>query len=289
MDFVNTFMYVYMYELEQFLIKNKDKISDISFQSDEANTDRQLKEFLKDLIEKQFYKIPNNSIIDIINIEDKNSFNSTDILKEIYIDKVLLPEEIKQDVKEILKKDKNSIYTNPDLCFKIVYNGETFYKTIELKSTKSNSIPGSSIQQVNPTEWVIFIKHNSSGISITTGQYINAINSKMEFPDRSPRPQVSFTELQDWNNSNRIFNNTVLTYHDDSINQSIKNKLICDWQQFLVDKWIEVLFDFSEPKNNAPWFNNTLRKFILEFTYKYDNLSKEEQDIYKENIKKIIK
>lgn len=290
MDIVNAFMYVYMYELEQFLIKNKNKIANISFQSDEANTDRQLKEFLKRIVENSFNKIPDDSIINTVNIEDKVSFsNNNDVLKKIYIDKVLLPEEIDSDVKEILKKDKNSIYTNPDLCFRIINDNETFYKTIELKSTKNNSIPGSSIQQINPTEWVIFIKHTNSNIEITTGQYINAINSKMEFPDRSPRPQVSFKELQDWNDSNRIFNNYTLTYNSDNINQVMKSELIYDWQKVLVDKWIDVLFDFSEPRNNAPWFNNTLRKFILAFTYKYDNLSKQEQDDYKENIKKIIK
>ena len=290
MEYVNAFMYIYMYELEKFLIKNKAKITNVSFQSDEANTDRQLKEFLKGIIEKNFNRIPNDSIVDVINIENTGFFNSNnDILKKIYIDKVLLPEEITLNIKEILKKDKNSIYTNPDLCFRIISNNQTFYKTIELKSTKNNSIPGSSIQQINPTEWVIFIKHTNSNIEITTGQYINAINSKMEFPDRSPRPQVSFKELQDWNDSNRIFDNATLTYRSDNINQLMKSELIYDWQKVLVDKWISVLFDFSEPRNNDPWFNNTLRKFIIEFTYKYDNLSKKEQDIYKENIKKIIK
>lgn len=289
MDTVNAFMYIYMYELELFLKKHSDKIKNISFQSDEANTDRQLKEFLKIIIENDFNKIPTSSYINIINIEAENSFTkSSDIFKKIYIKKVFLPEEISEDIKEILRKDKNSIYTNPDLCFKIIYGTEIYYKTIELKSTKNNSIPGSSIQQINPTEWVIFIKHSNSNIEIATGQYINAINSKMEFPDRSPRPQVSFKELKDWNTNNRVFNDNTLTYHDD-INHIMKNELIYDWQKVLVDRWIDVLFDFQQPRNNDPWFNNTLRKFILAFTYKYDNLSKIEQDIYKENIKKLIK
>ena len=289
MEVVNIFMYIYMYELEKFLIKNKSKIKNVSFQSDEANTDRQLKEFLKEIIENNFNKIPNNSRIDVVDIENKGSFNN-DIIKKIYIDEVLLPEEITLDIKEILQKDKNSVYTNPDLCFKIISNNKIFYKTIELKSTKNNSIPGSSIQQINPAEWVIFIKHTNSDIEITTGQYINAINSKMEFPDRSPRPQVSFKELQNWNNSNRVLNDTILTYHSDSKKQLVKSKLINDWQKVLVDKWIDVLFDFSKSnRSNEPWFNNTLRKFVIEFTNKYDKLSKQEQDIYKDNIRKKIK
>lgn len=153
MNFVNAFMYVYMYELELHLNNNKNKIANISFQSDEANTDRQLKEFLKSTIENNFNRIPNNSSVSFVNIETKDSFkNNSDILKSIYIEKVLLPEEITLNEKELLRKDKNSIYTNPDLCFKIIYDNQTFYKTIELKSTKNNSIPGSSIQQINPTE-----------------------------------------------------------------------------------------------------------------------------------------
>mgnify|MGYP003330257066 CR=1 FL=1 len=41
------------------------------------------------------------------------------------------------------------------------------YEKIELKSTKDNAIPGSSVQQINPDEWVIFVKHTR--FSIITG------------------------------------------------------------------------------------------------------------------------
>ena len=172
------------------------------------------------------------------------------------------------------------------MCLEINYKNNRYFQTIELKSTKNNSIPGSSIQQIKPEEWVIFIKHSSTTIEISTGQYINAINAKMEFPDRSPRPQVSFSELQKWNIKNRKLNQNKLTYNIDD--KYFKEELLYDWQKVLVDNWIDVLFDF-EPTRNPTWFNNTLRKFIIEFLYKYDNLSENEKAKYKENVKKNIK
>ena len=51
------------------------------------------------------------------------------------------------------------------------------------------------MQQINPYEWVIFIKQGKP-IEITTGFYLNSITEKVQFPDRSPRPQVSFNTLK---------------------------------------------------------------------------------------------
>lgn len=54
-------MCIYMYKLEEDLTKHKDDLIEVSFQSDEANTDRPLKEYLKKHIEEsffQFQKIP---------------------------------------------------------------------------------------------------------------------------------------------------------------------------------------------------------------------------------------
>ena len=50
MEIIQNFMQVYMYELEKYLQTKEEAIKQISFQSDEANTDRQLKEFLKKTI-----------------------------------------------------------------------------------------------------------------------------------------------------------------------------------------------------------------------------------------------
>lgn len=167
-------------------------------------------------------------------------------------------------------------------------NGSTFYQTVELKSTKNDSIPGSSIQQIIPDEWVIFVKHTSKNIEVVTGQYINSINSKMQFPDRSPRPQVSFKELLSWNNLHRNIENNELIY---TIDDSLANKLalIDDWQGVLSKRWIDILLNSEKVKKSEPWFNNSIRKFILDFLKIYDGYNEEEKALIKSEIQSMIK
>lgn len=280
-------MQIYMYELEKFLETKKNELKMVSFQSDEANTDRPLKEFLKSLIETSFSAIPENCEITEIQFEGVNSTNIT-ILKTLKINRVLLPEDITEEIRVIIKESKSSVYTNPDMCLEIIFDNKIYYETIELKSTKQDSIPGSSIQQILPTEWVIFIKHSNNKIEVTTGQYIHAINSKMQFPDRSPRPQVSFKEMMNWNQLNRLIQYSSLVYKKDE-NEQIKYELIHDWQSVLAERWIEMLFEANTVKNNEPWFNNNMRKFILDFLERYEALSETEKIEFKDKIKNLIK
>lgn len=286
MQIIDQFMQVYIYELEKFLNTKKDKLKEVSFQSDEANTDRPLKEFLKNIIENTFNAIPSNSEIDFIGT-DSSTAENIETLKRIKIKKVLLPENITERIKTIIKATKHAVYTNPDMCLELDIDGKIFYETIELKSTKLDSIPGSSIQQILPNEWVIFIKHNAHEINIATGQYIHAINSKMQFPDRSPRPQVSFKELENWNQRNRLLNYKSLLYKNDP-DESIKYDLIDDWQNVLSKRWIDMLFNATSVKNNEPWFNNNMRKFILSFLDKYEALTPDKQEDFKKRISSLI-
>jgi len=287
MSKIQNFMQVYMYELEKFLNTKKEELKAVSFQSDEANTDRPLKEFLKNLIEREFVEIPKDTIITDIEYYGEVGIDLSE-LKKIRILRVLLPEDITEEIKKIVSTTKNAVYTNPDMCLEIFMDGKIVYETIELKSTKQDSIPGSSIQQVLPDEWVIFIKHTTNNIDITTGQYIHAINSKMQFPDRSPRPQVSFKEMQNWNQTNRVLEYAKLLYKKDE-EESIKYDLISDWQGVLSDRWIDMLFNATSTKNNEPWFNNNMRKFIVAFLEKYETLSGEEKEILVSRIKSLIK
>ncbi|MCM1315427.1 MAG: hypothetical protein NC205_06380 [Prevotella sp.] len=291
MDNLQLFMYLYMYELELWLNEHSGEVLDISFQSDEANTDRPLKEYLKSVIENKcnhIIKLQCVNYIEICDCEKQSSKYPLDYkIMSAKVERVYLPEEISPELKIILKQRKKAIFTNPDLCLVINIDGKTEYETVELKSTKTDAIPGSSVQQVSPDEWVIFVKHGKKGAQITTGQYFHAINSKMQFPDRSPRPQVSFSELQNWNDLYRKNDNTSVTYNSAG-DESIKYELLTDWQGVLAKRWTEVVLN-NNPQNHEPWFNNNLRKFILEFLSCYDEMSPDAQKKYKEFLADIIK
>ena len=71
MSKIQNFMQVYMYELEQFLSTKKEELKTVSFQSDEANTDRPLKEFLKSVIQREFMQIPLSTAISTIIFNDE--------------------------------------------------------------------------------------------------------------------------------------------------------------------------------------------------------------------------
>ena len=279
-------MCIYMYKLEEDLTKHKDDLIEVSFQSDEANTDRPLKEYLKKHIEESFFSIPEDTDITSLCFEGTTYTDMQDI-KKIQVNRVLLPEDISDELKEIIKASKSSVYTNPDLYLELKLGDEISYESIELKSTKNDSIPGSSIQQIVPEEWVIFIKHSGKSISISTGQYIHAINSKMQFPDRSPRPQVSFKAMSTRNKDKRIVKSNALCYEKDDDDNN-KRALISDWQDVLSQRWIDVLFNATSTKANEPWFNNNMRKFILSFLTKYENLTDAEKIEFKERVESLI-
>lgn len=275
--YLEPFMHIYMCELEMYLKSHTAELLEISFQSDEANTDRPLKEYLKKTIEQ------NCNHIEALNDINTVSFSSCwyeidDIVRNIFVQQVLLPDELTDDIKSILKSRKKGIFTNPDLCLVLNIKNATVYQTIELKSTKSDAIPGSSVQQVSPYEWVIFIKHNAQNIDVTTGQYMNAVNAKMQFPDRSPRPQVSFNELKSWNLQHRIIKPDDI-YFDSSDNKD-KQRLLEDWQGVLAERWTKIVFAAKKGKAE-PWFNNNLRKFVLKFLERYDELPSSKQEEYK--------
>lgn len=286
MENLQNFMRIYMYKLEEDLTKHKDDLIEVSFQSDEANTDRPLKEYLKKHIEESFPSIPENTEIASLCFEG-TTFTDIQAVKRIRINRVLLPEDISVELKETIKASKSSVYTNPDLYLELILDDERFYESIELKSTKNDSIPGSSVQQIVPEEWVVFIKHSGKNINISTGQYIHAINSKIQFPDRSPRPQVSFKAISTWNKDNRILNSNTLCYVKDDDDKN-KRELISDWQNVLSQRWIDILFNATSTKANEPWFNNNMRKFILSFLTKYESLSDDEKKEFKDRAESLI-
>jgi hypothetical protein len=274
------FMTAFMYELEQKLNDNIKIFDNVKFQEDEANTDKEAKKIIKDFIINNMRKI--STVKELI--ECDNNTKVTDSQFEV-ID-VLIPEELDEKDKEYVKNSKNAVYTNPDLLLIIRSNDETYREEIEVKSTKNSDIPGSSVQQIVPSVWVIFVKHSLNTIEVVTGRYINTVSGRMQFPDRSPRPQVSFDTLKKWNNEYRKFESGKLIY-DEDLEANEKVRIFNDWQLLLCDRWLNMLKSDKKVKGE-PWFNNNMRKFAIILINEYNKMTDLEKKSFLEKISENI-
>lgn len=281
------FMLVYLKRLEKnaSLLKALNKAV---FHLDEANSDKEAKKIIKEFM-------LNNSTISNdfnLNIRQENNdlkFTLTDI-KSIQIKKVYLLDDLNECLKEMIKSIKsNSVYTNPDILVELS-NGEcTQFFSVELKSTKRNEIPGSSVQQINPYEWVIFIKQGDP-IEITTGFYLNSITEKVQFPDRSPRPQIAFNTLKKWNKENFIFEDNSLIFKVTQSEWDNKNKLINNWKLALVEQWLKMILDENLTlTSRSPWFNETLIMYAEQLLSYYETLSEVDKEKFRNKLKALLK
>ncbi len=272
---LNAFLTVYFFELEAILNADQASLSQLKFQSEESNTDEYVKLFLKEklLINNSILHTKIKSVFSDLLSQDKPikiaSFNGFKITS------IYLPKELPNELKTKLSKSKRSVYTNPDLLLKIEGYNKVFYESIEIKSTKNNSIRGSSIQQINPNEWVIFIKRNATKIQVVTGQYLNSITEKLPFPDRSPRPIIAFNTLMKWNKANRYTEEQILVLKSDPAVVSQKLKLLTDWQDFLAEEWMDIILAKKKGKTER-WFNNALRKFAIRLLSHSSKLTEKE-------------
>lgn len=267
MEFNNysVFLSFYFCYLEKVLLLKKDQISSIKFQSEEANSDEWIKKFLKEIISNH-PSVPCDNSFNFtslnISIDNETSLYSYNDIKGYHIEEVKLPEELTDEEKKGITSTKSSVYTNPDLFIKISDEKNNFaFFPVEIKTTKDNNIPGSSVQQVSPYEWTIFIKHNDNEVDVSCGWYINAITDKLPFPDRSPRPQVGFNTMKKWNTKNRKENNGTLIYNLTQKEITQKTTILQNWEDILTKEWRETIG--STKKSNDKWFNNTIRKFSL--------------------------
>lgn len=287
-NLLNSFLIVYFYKIENELNNTKNGLETIKFQSEEANTDEFLKKYFQDFLSKH------NDVKDVklkklaVKIDSEEHIIEIEKLKSYKISNVLLPEHLSSQQKKEITASKKSVYTSPDLYLEITDGTNVYFESVELKSTKDNNIPGSSVQQVSPFEWVIFVKRDNENVLVTTGFYINSITEKLPFPDRSPRPQIGFKTLLDWNKKYRKVENEVLTIENITEINNDKIKLLTDWQDYLASEWLEIIKS-EESKNNEKWFNNAIRKFALKFLEYSETLTKGEKEKLKSSLIKLIK
>lgn len=281
----DVFMLVYLKELESNtdLLENLGKVV---FHLDEANSDKQAKSIIKDFMLR-------NPIVSTdcnLEIHQETQIFKYPSMKFIHIRQVYLQDELTEPLKELIKSKKsNSVYTNPDIFIELSNGKETEFFSVELKSTKKNEIPGSSVQQINPYEWVIFIKQGKP-IEITTGLYLNSITEKVQFPDRSPRPQVAFNTLKNWNKNNFISENNSLIFKITQSEWDNKNQLIRNWKITLVEQWLKVVLDENLTlTSRSPWFNETLIMYTDKLLAHYEQLSKIDKEKLRDKLKYLLK
>lgn len=285
---LNSFLIVYFYKIENELNTTKNGLETIKFQSEEANTDEHLKIYFQEFL------LNHNDLSGVnleklaVKIDSEDHTIDIENLQSYKITNVLLPEQLNSEQKKRITESKKSVYTSPDLYLEITDGANIYFESVELKSTKDNNIPGSSIQQVSPFEWVIFVKRDAEKVLVTTGFYINSITEKLPFPDRSPRPQISFKTLLDWNKKYRKVENKILTIENISEINNDKIKLLSDWQDFLATEWLEIIKS-EESRNSEKWFNNAIRKFTLKFLDYMDTLTESDKQKLKSNLTKLIK
>lgn len=276
-NLLNSFLIVYFYKIENELNTTKNGLETIKFQSEEANTDEHLKKYFQE------YLLKHNDLSDVklkklaIKIDAEEHTIDIENLQSYNIKNVLLPEQLSTEQKKSITESKKSVYTSPDLYLEITDGTNIYFESVELKSTKDNNIPGSSVQQVSPFEWVIFVKRDNDKVLVTTGFYINSITEKLPFPDRSPRPQIGFKTLLDWNKKYRKVKNDVLTIENITEINNDKIKLLTDWQDFLATEWLEIIKS-EESRNSEKWFNNAIRKFALKFLDYTNSLTETDKD-----------
>ncbi len=280
-------MVIYFHKIETLLNKNSSGLEKVKFESEESNTDEHLKLFFQNFL-KENNDISDTHLTDlIIKVDNKEHCLKTQDLFCYHIENVLLPNDLTDKQKKEIAKKKKSVYTNPDLYLAISDGKSIYYESVELKSTKNNKIPGASVQQISPFEWVIFIKRTKDKVEVTTGFYINSITDKLPFPDRSPRPQIGFKTLLDWNKTYRKVIENKLTIKNITAINNDKLQLLEDWQEFLATEWLEIILKKDTSKNEK-WFNNALRKFALKLLEYSEKIKVEEREELIKNLKKLI-
>lgn len=286
-DEIEYYIYLYFYKLQNKLnlLETRSELLKLNLHEDEANTDKPLKEFLKKFILSNNKEIQKSIVNKSLNISDLDSTYS--FQNNIRISNILLPDEIPTRIINKLK-DQNRVYTKPDLLIQLIDdNDKNYYIPLELKTTKTDVIPGSGVQQIDDDQWVIFIKISKSKsaneVKTIIGKYIWAINEKMQFPDRSPRPSISFKVISNWVASNIQDDDKILSIksHPELIDK--KKRVIYDWHSILVDRWLS---EIQKPKQSKGWFNSVIREYTKKLLEFYKASSKDEKEKLLKNLNK---
>ncbi len=238
-----------IFELRRVLKSNIDDFKNIKTQEDEMNIDTHLKSRTRKIIKENISgineKLP--ASIQIINIQNNQSYFN-------------------------LKKNKESNVSKlADLVLILSINNNEEHHEIELKKTNNNVIPGSSINQINPYKTLVFFQFKKE-VEVEVGYYAQSVSGTIRFPDRMPRPEVSFNILKDNNKNNQLA--SVIENNKDIFENPV--------EVFLPERWIDEVIN-NVKKNN--WFSKAIRYFSYQLLKKYDTMSQEEKEKLLEKLK----
>ena len=164
----------------------------------------------------------------------------------------------------------NSIYNNikiecnePDINIKYIYNEndstnlKEHISKIELKSSKSSKMPGSTIRKLDVNQPLIFCLRPSDvngEYKLRCSQYFKAMGESDYdlFQDRTPRPVINFKKMYD-----------VLTYSQNESINSIKyeKKEKNSW----VDHYAKCAINRLSKKCQSSWQDEMVEKIINNF------------------------
>lgn len=265
---VDFLLRLYLYKLTNCSL-NLGELQEINYQSDEANLDEDLKLRFKNIIEKDPHILMKELNTYKVQYHKSEFTFGKDDLCSFKVEKVYLPNEIPESISNKLKeRNKSNVFTNPDLLLELSFLDKSYFRSIELKSTKNDIIPGSSVQQIHEEILSVFVKHNKT-VEITSGFYLDAVSGNTPFPDRSPRPKVSFNQLAKTNKCYVDENDGVITVkvlHK-------KDKNLQNWHLKLVKDWIGSL----SKSNSSKWFDDVIVKYTYHILKQYDKMTIDEQ------------
>ena len=237
--------------LSKVLKNNIEEFSNIKTKEGELNIDTYLKK----------------KIIKIINWE-KDFINSN--LKNITFNRIY-------DNKEYfnLKNKDESISKITDLVISYTIEGKKLFSEIEVKKTNKDKIPGSSINQIKPNKCIVFFKMGKE-TKVEVGYYSQAISGRIAFPDRLPRPEVSFKLLEQYN---KEINET--NFSEKLIENEKSFLYKGQLSKYLAEQWISKLFSLKP----TTWFHKAISIFSLHLIEKYEKMDYSEKESFKNEIR----
>lgn len=246
-------------EILNFLDKEIESFRDLKLQEDELNIDKYLKENIQRIIKSN-----------LKNINENLSDNKLKIKSVLTKEEYFSTKRVRVNEKEISKFC--------DLVLVYERDGIQREDELEIKKTNSNKIPGSSIKQIKPEKTVIFLKYSKNKIDLEIGYYFQLVEEEIPFPDRSPRPTISFNALKD---SNERLTKKETTMEE--LIESSKSVFDDNWIEQLVNNWMTLIKNKSFRKT---WFHKAIAIFVLKLWSYFDTISPEDKKELKEYLKK---